>query len=537
MEGDEHVPKEHLELLSTVLSNSDADQSKGEKEDEADDSWSEEEKDRFFAALSSHSPLRPDLIAECVGSKNISQVCVYLAVLEKASENSQTESLRTALDIAMEVSDDWLEVEEDQAKFFRDLELAWIPDADEGDEALDFSNERQEALKALSFPHLKAMDRLLQDGHNPTESIPPIAPPSAAESRNELELASDLTPAERRRLQKRLYMRRKRAEASGRQFDADTLKLQRGRPKKASETDNAADGDDALIVPPNEVAGDLSGSDSEDSENEEGDSQDNDGRRKRKRKRGKTKEQQAIETFNRLGIDSMTLVNENVNLFHLGSLCRLLKLYRDAYSPSTVSSLSFSVIRLLTVILTDFVTQVLHRSILLREQELQLKAQSKVWHLEDDDVKDLCTDNIEKALVMLGYATSKKEALEHLSASDGLDNDEIPEDGSNDEVGSASELDAPVQDDFPMLPERDTPLDLHPPTIRLKEDMLLQTSTDSQEVPREWLLPIKTDDEMLEQELKEEEALNKQDEVRERDHQQELWADYHAQIAAFRRKG
>lgn len=66
----------------------------------------------------------------------------------------------------------------------------------------------------------------------------------------------------------------------------------------------------------------------------------------------------------------------------------ILSLYREAYSPlgTRVTAISADAIRLLTVILTDFVTHVVHRSILLREQEVYLKGQSKVWRIESDDV-------------------------------------------------------------------------------------------------------------------------------------------------------
>lgn len=66
----------------------------------------------------------------------------------------------------------------------------------------------------------------------------------------------------------------------------------------------------------------------------------------------------------------------------------ILRLYHEAHSPegTKITDISADAIRLLGLILTDFVTHVVHRSILLREQEAHLKRQSKVWRLEGDDV-------------------------------------------------------------------------------------------------------------------------------------------------------
>ncbi|KIK69517.1 hypothetical protein GYMLUDRAFT_33887 [Collybiopsis luxurians FD-317 M1] len=540
MEVDEehvHVPREHLELLRSAFSEADIDQSA--QDDVAEEDWSAEEQDRFFAALSSHSSLRPDLIAECVGSKNIAQVCAYLTVLEEAAkEIPQTEasSLRSTLDIAMQVSDDWLEVEEDQATFFRDLELAWRHEAavDGELEELDLSTRRQEALKALSFAHLKAMDRLLQNDQDSTENPTSLAP-AEAESRPEPETTSDLTPAERRRLQKRLYMRRKRAEASGKQFDADTLKLQRGRPKKTPGEGSVAHraSPSPSTEKPAEPTSDADTEDSESAGEEESQDEGHGGRRKRKRRRGMTKEQQALETFNQLEIDSATLADENLNLFHLASLGRLLALYQEAYSPSTITSISSNVIRLLTLTLTDFVTRVVHRSIVLREQEVQLKAQSKVWRLPIDDIS---SDHVERALTTLGYVTSKAQVFEHLCEDDSSTHgDETPGDnedqgGSNED--NANEPDTPVDEDLSTVPERDVFLGSNPSAIRLSKDLMVQPSTDSQES----LLPTEADEEMLLKELEEEEALDEQDQVLEKAHQDELWSAYKVYIASFRTK-
>jgi hypothetical protein len=74
--------------------------------------WSSEEKHRFFLGLNRFSRLRPDLIADTVGSKTTAEVCEYLSLLARAShERGPVPKLRKNLPAAREVSDDWVSYE------------------------------------------------------------------------------------------------------------------------------------------------------------------------------------------------------------------------------------------------------------------------------------------------------------------------------------------------------------------------------------------------------------------------------------------
>jgi hypothetical protein len=87
--------------------------------------WTAQEKDRFFHALAVRSRLRPDLIAEDIGTKSLAEVCTYLNMLEEslsqrkklygsATGNNVPDSylvLRDHFPIALEVSEKWEEYE------------------------------------------------------------------------------------------------------------------------------------------------------------------------------------------------------------------------------------------------------------------------------------------------------------------------------------------------------------------------------------------------------------------------------------------
>ncbi|KAI0917108.1 hypothetical protein AcW1_007610 [Taiwanofungus camphoratus] len=77
--------------------------------------WTSAEKDAFFHALIVHSRLRPDLIAEEVKTKTVVDVCVYLDLLEEGCANTPSAVQRKDLPTALEVSDDWIALEEQKA--------------------------------------------------------------------------------------------------------------------------------------------------------------------------------------------------------------------------------------------------------------------------------------------------------------------------------------------------------------------------------------------------------------------------------------
>jgi hypothetical protein len=74
--------------------------------------WTSHEKDSFFHGLAVHSRLRPDLIAESIKTKTTLDVCLYLDILQTASSHLPLGSFRNSLEPAMEVSNKWIQNEE-----------------------------------------------------------------------------------------------------------------------------------------------------------------------------------------------------------------------------------------------------------------------------------------------------------------------------------------------------------------------------------------------------------------------------------------
>ncbi|KAG5513171.1 hypothetical protein PMAC_001541 [Pneumocystis sp. 'macacae'] len=86
--------------------------------------WSSFEKEKFFKSLSRRSRHNPEDIARDVGSKSVVQVIGYMNMLEEGSRMLRLSNKRCSGDIfslrdvpaAMEMSDEWVNVEEQEAK-------------------------------------------------------------------------------------------------------------------------------------------------------------------------------------------------------------------------------------------------------------------------------------------------------------------------------------------------------------------------------------------------------------------------------------
>ncbi|KAK1231686.1 hypothetical protein PQX77_005172 [Marasmius sp. AFHP31] len=389
--------------------------------------WTPSEKERFFHSLSVNTRFRPDLIALDVKSKNVTDVCIYLDVLEEAS--SQAESIRDELDIAITVANSWIKAEEEEAERLEDLSQKTSSGEAE-------RLEQEEALSVLDVQRMKLVDRILQEAHGPTTNIEdaslsqprsgtPLSQshveqepnldidqpePSQYQPSSSLTIAQSpapdpevpLSPASRRRLLKRLYMRRKRADQSGNTVDTSTGKLQPGRKGRRAKKST------------------LDGGESEDMGIE-----------------GETDEaefRKLEEEWKHLGIDDDALLSRDLGLFHLGALGNLM---RKSSPPDDVpSSISATTIQTLDAIVKNFVTDVIHLSIVLREEELRFKGQSKVWHSNDE----IWATTVNHALSTMGRSK--------IPAGAGSVQTPLAErdDGAEDIEGQRNELNTPSHD-------------------------------------------------------------------------------------------
>ncbi|KAJ8072349.1 hypothetical protein PM082_015908 [Marasmius tenuissimus] len=297
--------------------------------------WTPSEKERFFHSLSVNTRFRPDLIALDVKSKNVTDVCIYLDVLEEAE--SQAESIRDELDIAMTVPNSWIKAEEEEAE-----RLEYLSQKTSSGE-VDCS-EQEEALSVLDVRRMKLVDRVLQEAYGPTTNIEddslsqsrsgtPLSQshvdqepglgvdqpePSQYQPSSSLTVAQSpapdpevpLSPASRRRLYKRMYMRRKRADQSGNTVDTSAGKLQPGRKGRRARKSTLDGGESEDMSVDGEI--------------------------------DEAEFRKLEEEWKQLGIDDDVLLSRDMGLFNLGALGNLMRyspLY--CYFPAQTSCFAF----------------------------------------------------------------------------------------------------------------------------------------------------------------------------------------------------
>ena len=271
-------------------------------------------------------------------------------------------------------------------------------------------------------------------GDGPSTSKVPV--PVTRESITATE-TDNISPASRRRHQKRLYMRRKRARATGAAVEQTVHRLKPGRKRKgaAFATSDVAETDenpsrmsqsgsatqmqvtsplvdilvDARLSHPNIT---------ESSTIEQAQSFDQRAAgSRRSNASGMTRVYKIGEQLADLGIDVDWLYGQGLALFRLTGLARLMKcvLLSSASTSSFMvrrlndtlndlkedacSRISLETIKLLHLLVVKFLTRAIYQSIVLEEQERIAKTHTKVWRMSENDVsesaprvqvKDLC---------------------------------------------------------------------------------------------------------------------------------------------------
>jgi len=91
--------------------------------------WTPQEKNTLFHALSVYSRFRPDLISHEIKTKSVLDVCNYLSVLQLAASRQEStvpySQWRENLPIAIEVSPEWIAMEEESASSVVAREQDW----------------------------------------------------------------------------------------------------------------------------------------------------------------------------------------------------------------------------------------------------------------------------------------------------------------------------------------------------------------------------------------------------------------------------
>jgi hypothetical protein len=233
-----------------------------------------------------------------------------------------------------------------------------------------------------------------------------------------------LSPTSRRRHQKRLYMRRRRAAQAGtpKTISAHVGRLKPGRKPKPEGVANASTGANREHrASPSTQAGNsrhadetesdsVSDSDDTSHSDEDSDAESNTpstGRRKGKKAKkvnqpGLTKEYAIRRSFERAGIDAHTLRTAGLGVFRLGRLgklmrydfklstsyknlimysCRLFGGLEEAKSAVAPHGTDAQTVALLAAHVSAFVGDVMHHAVSVARTERALKAHTKVWRL------------------------------------------------------------------------------------------------------------------------------------------------------------
>ncbi|KIY73035.1 hypothetical protein CYLTODRAFT_485756 [Cylindrobasidium torrendii FP15055 ss-10] len=474
--------------------------------------WTPEEKDIFFHGLSVHSALRPDLIALALPMKTAADVSAYIDMLDVAAAETGTSVPRQDFEIAVETSENWINIENIEGAKLNAVEWEW--DMEQKRQAYDtaIANERDllenggpteptmmarfdewveqctrlwdrefalallgdrqlrqleaifdrcsarsvdphidgntpgisdvwdpnpltwrpEELKRarlaakhrnapkLSLPPpptaksfegdiLKAqqppipIDPMLLENTGPSSSTVPI-PQAVSRIPEEDEDSGNMSPRSRRRLQKRLHMRRRRAEKDGVQASTTSKKLRPGRrpkggpPPQSTQCEAAEDHRatrkkgltdiDVALVDTEAEATPWSA------------------------------ERMAFlhTVMQEQNLDVRALAEIDLDLFNLSAIGKLMSFYGlawddNASSTQTTIGISADVLRLFRKILSEFVAELMHGAIVCREQENALKRNNKVWRQAKADKEFVTTTHVERAVEHLGLEKRTKDAL------------------------------------------------------------------------------------------------------------------------------
>lgn len=255
-----------------------------------------------------------------------------------------------------------------------------------------------------------------------------------------------------------------------------------------------------------------------------------------RRASGKTETAKFKQLLDERGVNAAFLRQVDLGLLNVSPLGRLMKMYKSAYEgptdhPTVNTTIAADTFRLLHAIIVDFTTDVIHRSIVYREQDNLLKANKKVWK---GDKHDVLPQHIKYALHMMGMPyllnlepssegdedaidagkdknelTTESESLSNEAGKKAVEEDDEEEDSVGDSEGS---IGWDEQEDSMTLRLYH---EMNPAVIRLPSHL----DSSSEDI----LMSSDTDEELLMEELEEEFDLDEQDALLEHRYEQDLW--------------
>ncbi|KAH9164659.1 hypothetical protein EDB89DRAFT_2077804 [Lactarius sanguifluus] len=218
---------------------------------------------------------------------------------------------------------------------------------------------------------------------------------------------ANLSPASRRRARKRLYMRRKRAEACGGVAQLNPMRLKPGR--KSSATNKSKQRRPSTPDP---------------DDSDEGAEQ----KRRGRRPHGITRPYKVQRELDELGIDAEYMRENGLGLFRLGALWRLMRMYPrlDPLQPKGVTEfISAGTIQALHTLVVRFTRDIVRRALALRELDFARRGRVKMWRLGSRVVRP---PHVRRALQTRGACLNKHTHFDGLLELFSEDDEESEED-------------------------------------------------------------------------------------------------------------
>ncbi|KZS95542.1 hypothetical protein SISNIDRAFT_483773 [Sistotremastrum niveocremeum HHB9708] len=466
----QHIADTRSHLVGVLTPNDPLFSTEDDLEESSQSSWTTTEQNAFFHALSVHSRLRPDLIAHEVGAKTTSDVCRYIDMLDAGVEevlsmeaeldggdtdHDEPEEAwkswritRRAFPSAREVSDEWLDLEELQARVIQELShtghsISLKRESENqagGDKKRHRRMEKCQVLDQLSAKDLARLSKLAS-----AVSIDDEAPVLASSpARAEETALEDLTPKERRKLKDRLYRRKQRAAKRGEAFDEveewkQIKELRRGPTVRS------------ILVSSPQVPFYGDG--------EEAD------------------EPQDVE-----GIDDLTpndILEDGLHMFHLSRFSKLVR----AFTPPALSRrsktiprrISYALLIILRAYLEAYLTDLIGRLITYVEQEERRTAHTKVFRAKKDIIRSY---HVKHTASLMGREVDLSSFWEDIGRRLGDDPAADNEDEEADDSEEDGDADA-VEDEDEEADEDDDMVDSSPLRAKSKARTEINSEADS----------------------------------------------------------
>ncbi|KAF9453378.1 hypothetical protein P691DRAFT_771543 [Macrolepiota fuliginosa MF-IS2] len=351
--------------------------------------WSPTEMDAFFHALTVHSRFRLELIAACVKTKNVLEVVEYLNALDEGSQRHKPEhSYGRDLPPAREMSKEWIAWEEKHAELLH----------------ADKSSRGTTTLQARA-PRQRKHQQTADGGENAGNFA--LKPGESTER--------ELSPISRRRLQKRMSMRRRRARERGEVVNTTLSPLKVGRPSKVTRTPNSKPKpkpkSNISIHPPNKSLGAnnmVSQPCGQMSANTE-------------------PGMNIIPVISGVAgtLDERSAPSGGQMLINLPNLRNFLRFHTGLYDKRLLNGnedVDTRVIDALVIMTGDFVGDIIGRAVILSEERKKMKGSIKVWRQEvgesdTDIIKQSITQTVLESM-NFGVKTRKECLRNFLSSLD-----------------------------------------------------------------------------------------------------------------------